>query len=682
MPLPRNPVLPTLALALLAAGNAAAQTGANAPLPPLDRANMDTTYGACQNFYLYANGGWLKNNPVPAAYSTWSSFNELTERNQTQLREVLDRSAREAETTSDPNTRKLGRFYGTCMDSTAIEAAGIRPIQADLQRIAAISTRAQLQAEFARAYLGGAPGAPFGFGPTQDPRNASQNIANVSQGGLGLPNRDYYFKNDSASVALRARYLDHVAAMFALLGQAPAAARADAQRVLALETALAGASMTPVQLRNPNAQVNPMTLAELDRAAPGFSWSGYVRALGLANVTSLNVSQPEFMKQVGKEVAERPLDDWKAYMRWRLVNGASSWLPSRFVQQQFRFTSALTGAREMQPRWRRCLRMADGVLGDALGREYVKTAFTPEAKTAMMEMVHNLRAVFGDRIRASSWMSDSTKTRALAKLGTTMDKVGYPDKWEDYSSLEIGREGFLANLRAAGRYGARRSLDRIGKPVDRDEWYMTPPTVNAYYNPTTNEIGFPAGRLQPPFFHASYDLGANYGGIGGTIGHEMTHGFDDEGRKYDAQGNLTDWWTAEDGARFEERARLVDQQYSAYTVLDSLHVNGQLTMGENIADIGGMSIAYYALQRALEGKPRTPIDGFTPEQRFFLAYAQARRSNFRPEQLRLMVQTDPHSPNEFRVNGPLSNMPEFAQAFGCKPGDPMVRPENLRAHIW
>ena len=682
MPLPRTLSAPAVALALLVAGTASGQAPGANPDPPLDRANMDTSYGACQNFYLHANGGWLKKNPVPAAYSTWSSFNELTERNQAQLKEVLERAAREAETTADANTRKLGRFYGTCMDSTAIEAAGTRPIDDDLRRISAIANRQQLQAEFARLTSSGVPGVPFGFYPSQDPANSSVNIAHLSQGGLGLPNRDYYFKNDSASAALRTRYVAHVASMFELLGTPAAAARADAQRVMALETALAGVSMGPVQLRDPNAQNNPMTLVELDRAAPGFSWSGYVRAAGVSGVTKLNVSQPDFMKQVAKEVAERPLDDWKAYMRWRLLGGASNWLPDRFVQQQFRFTSALTGQRQMQPRWRRCLRMADGTLGDVLGQEYVKTAFTPEAKAKMMEMVGNLRTVFGERIRANSWMSDATKTQALAKLGTTLDKVGYPDKWEDYSALEIGREGFLANLRAASRYGARRQLARIGQPVDRGEWFMTPPTVNAYYNPATNEIGFPAGRLQPPFFHATFDEGANYGGIGGTIGHEMTHGFDDEGRQYDAQGNLKDWWTTEDARRFEERARLVDEQYSAYTVLDSLHVNGKLTMGENIADIGGMTIAYYALQRALQGKPRTLIDGFTPEQRFFLAYAQARRSNFRPEQLRLMVQTDPHSPNEFRVNGPLSNMPEFAQAFGCKPGDPMVRPDEKRAQIW
>jgi putative endopeptidase len=463
------------------------------------------------------------------------------------------------------------------------------------------------------------------------------------------------------------------------VGIPAAQAAADAGRVLALETALAQASMTRVQLRDPNSLYHKMTVAEAQ--AGGFPWAAYLRARGVS-VDSMNVSQPDFFKAVGTALASRPVEDWQAYLRARAIGGSANWLSTPFVQQAFRFTSALSGARELQPRWRRCLRIADGMLGDALGQEYVKTAFTPEAKAKMGEMLTNLRATMRERLSRLEWMSEATRQQAIGKLGTMDEKVGYPSKWDDYAGMEVNPGSFVANLRAASAYHSADNMKDIGQPVDRTEWFMTAPTVNAYYNPSTNEIGFPAGRLQPPFFHPAFDEAANYGGIGGTIGHEVTHGFDDEGRQYDAEGNLRDWWTAEDARRFEERAAVVEAQYNAFTVLDTMHVNGKLTMGENIADIGGLTVAYYALQKALEGKPRTLIDGFTPEQRFFLAYAQARRANMRPEQMRVMIQTDPHSPGEFRVNGPVSNMPEFAAAFGCKPGDPMVRPAAERAQIW
>lgn len=662
-----------LALAL-AAGALAAQ----APGPPLNLANLDTTCAPCKNFYRYANGGWLDANPVPAAYSTWSSFNELTERNNEVLRGVLDRAAAAAETTTDPNTRRLGRFYATCMDSTRAEADGYKPLEPELRQIAGLRTKEDVLAQIARMHNMGMGGG-FGFYATADARNSRMNIAEASQGGLGLPDRDYYTRTDSASAAMRTKYTDHLARMFEMVGVPAAQAAQDAQRVLALETALAQASKTRVQLRDPNALYNKMTVAQAE--AGGFPWASYLRQRGVT-VDSLNVQVPDFFRALGTALADRPVADWQAYLRARVVGGAANWLSTPFVQQAFRFSSALSGARELQPRWRRCLRMADGMLGDALGQEYVKTAFTPQAKATMGEMLTNLRATMRERLERLAWMSQATREQAIGKLGTMDGKVGYPDVWDDYAGLEIGTGSFIDNVRAANVYHTADNMKDIGQPVDRTEWYMTAPTVNAYYNPSTNEIGFPAGRLQPPFFHPSFDIAANYGGIGGTIGHEVTHGFDDEGRQYDAQGNLRDWWTAEDAKNFEERAAVVERQYNAYTVLDTVHVNGKLTLGENIADIGGLTVAYYALQKALEGKPRTLIDGFTPEQRFFLAYAQARRANMRPEQLRLMIQTDPHSPGEFRVNGPVSNMPEFAAAFGCKPGDPMVRPESERASIW
>ena len=670
-------VLPLLAAAALCAVPAAAQ---GPVIPALDRANLDTTCAPCQNFYRFANGGWIRRNPIPAAYSSWSGFNELRDRNEEVLKAVVDAAARQAGAAADANTRRVGHFYATCMDSAHAEAAGVSPIAAELRRLEGITTREGLMAEVALQHARGT-GVLFGFGANQDPRNSTRMIAELNQGGLGLPDRDYYLRDDSATRKLRADYLDNITAMFVLAGQPQAAAQADADRIMALETALARASMTRVQLRDPNAQYHWMSVADADAATPGFSWSGFLRGVGVA-VDSLNVAQPEFFKAAAQELASRPLEDWRAYLRYRTITRAANWLSSPFVNQSFRFTQALTGAREQQPRWKRCLRLTDAVLGDALGAEYVRVAFTPEAKAEMQRMVGNLRAVFADRIRASHWMSPATQQQALQKLQAFGTKIGYPDQWLDYGTLEIGTESHVANLQAVNAFYGRRDLAKIGKPVDRTEWFMTVPTVNAYYSPTLNEIVFPAGRMQPPFFHVSYDLAANYGGIGGTIGHEMTHGFDDQGRQYDAQGNLRDWWTAEDARGFEQRAAAVDRQYSAYTVLDSLHLNGKLTMGENIADIGGLSIAFQAMQRELAGKPRTLIDGFTPEQRFFLAYAQARRATFRDQQLRLMVQTDPHSPNEFRVNGPLSNMPEFAAAFGCKAGDPMVRPDAERVDIW
>ena len=668
------------AAALLAAATLAAQQAPAVP-PPLDPANLDTTCSPCKNFYRFANGGWITRNPIPPAYSAWSSFNELTERNDELLRTVLETAARRAETTTDPNTRKVGRFYATCMDSTAAEAAGAAPIRDELARIGAVTTRDQLKREIARRHAEGLGGV-FGFGATRDLKDADRTIAGADQGGLGLPDRDNYFRDDSASRKMRADYQAHATAILRLLGEGEADAARHAAAILALETALAEGSMGRVERRDPNARYHLMTVAQADTVAPGWSWSAFLRDVGLPRVTEINLGNPAYFKRLAKELDERPLDDWKAYLRFRTAWGASGWLSTPFVQQNFRYSSQLSGQRQMQPRWRRCLRLADNVLGDVLGQEYARQAFTPEAKARMVSMVANLQGVLADRIRANSWMSAETKTRALAKLSTFEEKIGYPDRWRDYSDLEVGTGHFVSNLRAAQRFSNRRDLAKIGQPVDRTEWAMTVPTVNAYYSPVNNEIGFPAGRLQPPFFHVTYDDAANYGGIGGTIGHEITHGFDDQGRKFDAEGNLADWWTADDATRFGERAGMVERQYDAFTVLDTVHVNGKLTLGENIADIGGVTVAYYALQRALEGKPRPLIDGFTPEQRFFLAYAQARRGVMRPEQLRIMIQTDPHSPGEFRVNGPLSNMPEFAKAFGCKPGDPMVRPEGERVEIW
>ena len=669
----------TALFAVTGSSVAGAQSTPVTPRPPLVVADIDPSVNACTDFYQYASGGWLKANPVPAAFSTWGPFQELREKNFLVIRDILDNAAKVAATTKDPDTRKLGTFYGSCMDSAAAEVAGAKPLEPELARINAISNRAQLNAAIAHFQAAGMSPL-FSFGTEQDPKNSSVVIVGLNQGGLGLPNRDYYTKTDANSEKIRAAYVTHIAKTFELLGKPAADAQAMATRVMALENTLALASRTPVQLRDPVANFNMIQVAALNDSTPAFNWNTFMSAVGIRGVTAIDVGQPEYFKAANAALTNIPLDDWKAYLTWRLAGRSSPYLSSAFVNEDFSFAQKLTGARTMQPRWRRCLSVADNVLGDALGKEYVKVAFTPAAKAQAIEMIENLRASMRERILRADWMTEPTRQQALVKLTSLNKKIGYPDVWEDYTALNVVKSPWGTNYLNARSYAVRRDLNKLGKPVDRNEWFMTPPTVNAYFDPAKNEIAFPAGRLQPPFFHASYDLGANYGGVGGTIGHEMSHAFDDQGRQYDAKGNLIDWWTADDAKNYTERAKVVEDQYSAYMVLDSLHVNGKLTLGENLADVVGVSVAYDALEKALAGKPRATIDGFTPEQRFFLAYAQARRANARDEALRLQIQTDPHSPGQFRVNGPLSNMPEFARAFGCKDGDPMVR--STRARIW
>jgi len=650
-------------------------------IPAFDTTNLNRGVRACDDFYEFANGGWLAAHPIPAAFSSWGSFADLSERNNLVLKSVLENAAKQAATTKNSSTKKLGTFYASCMDSTAAEAAGISPLKPELARIDAITDRTQLIGAIARLHRLGY-GAGFRFGGGSDQRNSSMVIAELSQGGLTLPDRDNYLKTDDRSAALRARYVEHAAKLFALAGESPADAAADARRVLGIETALAKASLPRVALRDPKATYHPMTIAEANALTPGIDWATFLREAGAPAVTTVNVGMPEFMKAFSAELAQRPLEDWKAYLRWQVIDGSASLLSSPFVNEAFAFSSSLSGAKEQQPRWRRCLTLADRSLSDALGQEYVKVAFTPQAKAKMLDMVMNLRAVLRDRILHADWMSEDTRRQALQKLDAFNQKIGYPDKWETYSDLDIVPGAFISNALAVQRYQRAKSLARIGKPVDRTQWGMTTPTVNAYYNPPLNEVVFPAGRLQPPFFALSYDDPENYGGVGISIGHEMSHGFDDEGRQYDAQGNVRDWWTAEDAQRYTARANVVERQYGEYVAVDTLHLNGKLTLGENLADVVGVSIAYDAMERAMKGKPHSLVNGFTPEQRFFLAAAQARMANTRPERARVLVATDPHSPGKYRVNGPFSNMPEFAAAWGCKPGDPMVRPDSIRARIW
>ncbi len=649
---------------------------------PLDPANLDRTANACVDFNQFANGGWLKNNPLPAAFARYGSFEELGEKNQAALTSILQQAAAQVSTTSSATTKMLGTYYSNCMDSAAADRQGAAPLQPELRRIAALNDRSALQAEVARLQLIGVP-VVFGFGSTQDSKNSTSVIGGAVQGGLSLPDRDYYFKSDPQSVEIRKNYLAHVHRMFELAGIPAAQAVADAERVMAFETALAGSARTRIELRDPEANYNLRTTVQLASMTPHFNWTSYYAQLGRPGIASVDVQNPKFFNTVDSLFANAPMADWKAYLRWKTITDAAPLLSSAFVNEDFAFGKTLSGAKEMQPRYKRCTRAADGGLRDALGQAYVAKTFTPAAKARALAMVHNLEATFRDRINALTWMSPATRQQALVKLAAFTEKIGYPDKWRDYSTLSIVKGPFLDNIYAINRYENKRDLAMIGKPLDRTQWGMSPPTVNAYYNPAMNEIVFPAGILQTPFFSETADDAVNYGGMGSVIGHEMSHGFDDQGAQYDPQGNLKNWWSDADLAAFRQKTGLVTGQYDDYIVLDSVHVQGKLTLGENIGDLGGLNIAYAALEKSLAGKPRpASIEGFTPEQRFFLAWAQIWRQNITPQNQRQRILTDPHSPGRWRVNGPVSNMPEFAAAFGCKAGDPMVRGDAVRAVIW
>ncbi|KAA3439192.1 M13 family metallopeptidase [Rufibacter hautae] len=648
----------------------------------LNMANLDRSVSPCEDFNLFANGGWVKNNPIPASESRWGSFNELADNNNATLRSVVDAAVKQANATKGSSTQLVGDFYAAGMDSAAIERAGLTPLKPELDRINAVKDRNSLLQTMARMRVLGRGGV-FGFYVGQDDKNSTQYIVNINQSGLGLPDRDYYLKTDARSKSVKEEYQKHIGNMFRLLGDNEATARKNAAKVVELETRLANASMTRVQQRDPHATYNKMTIAELQKLAPNFNWPTLLKNMNVTGAKEVIVGQPAFLKEANAMLASVPVSDWKTYLRWHLARTSAAYLPQAFVQESFNFNSKfLSGAKEMQPRWKRVLRMTDATIGEALGQEYVDKAFSPEAKAKALEMVNNLRAAFQEHVKNLDWMSAATKQQALAKLNAFAVKIGYPETWENYEGLTVSRTSYLQNVLNASEWGFRDNVSKLGKPVDRAEWGMTPPTVNAYYNPSMNEIVFPAGILQPPFFDPKADDAVNYGGMGAVIGHELTHGFDDQGSQYDPEGNLRDWWTAEDKAKFKQRTDLVDRQYSAMQPLDSVFVNGKLTMGENIADIGGLNIAYTALQKAIANKNVGKIDGFTPDQRFFLAWAQIWRTNATENFLRQQVLTDPHSPASFRINGPLSNMPQFYKAFGCAPGNKMYRPDAERVHIW
>jgi putative endopeptidase len=665
----------------------AAQTSEEPALPyspSLNLSSMDKSIDPCVNFYQYSCGGWQRQNPIPADQTGWSVYAKLYEDNLRFLRGILEQAAASSDK-GDAVTQKIGDFYAACIDEGGVEKRGAAPIQPQLDAIAGLSSVHDLAPLIARlqADVGGYRSILFAAGSAQDLDNSEQEIAQVDQGGLGLPDRDYYTKDDAKSKEIRDRYLQHAQKVFELLGDKHEMAKKNAETLMRIETALAQASLTRVERRDPYKLKDKMDLAGLTKLAPNLNWQVYYHEAQYPKFGALNVASPSFFKQLNTELASESLDNWKTYLRFHVADSASPYLSSNFVQENFDFyRKYLRGAKEMQPRWKRCVQYTDHNLGEALGQAYVRKVFSPELKQATLQMVINIENAMEQRIRQLEWMSPETKQQALTKLHGIRNKIGYPDKWRDYSSVRIVSDDFLGDVQRATEFEHRRDILKIGKPVDRSEWEISPPTVDAYYDPQMNDINFPAGVLQPPLYDSKMDDAPNYGDTGGTIGHELTHGFDDEGSQFDAQGNLRNWWTKEDRERFDARTKCVRDQYSSYVVVDDVHINGDLTLGEDVADLGGEILAYMAWKFATKDKNLRPIDGLTPEQRFFIGFAQWDCANERPEDLRMRAQVDEHSPAQYRINGVLVNMPQFAEAFSCKQGQPMVKATDKVCRVW
>jgi putative endopeptidase len=648
-----------------------------------DAKAIDRTADPCGDFYQYACGTWLKENPIPADQASWGRFSELNERNRTTLRGLLDKVS-EPKASRSAIQAKLGDYYATCMDEAQVESLGAKPIAADVKTIDAIKTKAELPAAMGALQRVGVA-TFFGFGSDQDFKDSSQVLAEVDQGGLGMPDRDYYFKTDAKSKEQREKYLAHVRKMFVLAGEKAPAAAAHATAVMTIETALAKNALDRVSRRDPNKVYHKMSRKDLAALTPGFSWAKFYEGGQIPEFTDVNVTEPEYVRGVAKVIAAQPLPGIKAYLRWHKISTASTLLSKPFVDEHFDFYGrTLQGRKEQLPRWKRCVQYTDGDLGEALGQLYVDATFGADGKRRMLELVGHLESALKKDIDTLDWMTPETKKQAAIKLAAFTRKIGYPDKWRDYSALQIVRGDLIGNSERANAFEHQRQLAKIGKPVDRGEWLMTPPEVNAYYNPQNNEIVFPAGILQPPFFDKAMDDGVNYGAIGAVIGHEMSHGFDDQGSQFDKDGNLKNWWAEADSKEFQSRTQCIVDQYSRYIAIDDVHVNGKLTLGENVGDNGGLRIAFMALQEALAGKAAgedaVKIDGFTPAQRFFLGWGQIWCQNDRPENARMRASLDPHSPSRARVNGVVSNMPEFSKTYNCKAGAPMVNGTQCR--VW
>ncbi len=646
----------------------------------IDASNMDVSVRPGDNFYLYANGNWIKNNPVPASKTRWGSFDELREESSKRLQTLLDDAAKH--TNRDRKTQMIGDLYAAGMDSAAVETRGYNPIKADLDVINSISDAAGILHEINILRSNGIGGILFGLNVGPDRKSVLVNIPSISQGGTSLPDRDYYLKDDARSLRIRDAYKVYLQKMFSLAGEDAATAATSMEAVIKIETALANAQMSRVQMRDPNATYHKFSVAGLSATTAGINWAQVLSESKINGADSVLAGNPAFLKTVSDMMASVPLADWKSYLRWHLIRNAAPYLSSPFVKTEFEFTRVQTGQKEQTPRWQRVSSLIDRYLGDLVGELYVEKYFKPEAKDYMVNLVNNLQATLGERIKRLDWMSEETKQRALEKLHAFAKKIAYPDKWKTYDGLVIVPGDLYKNIRAINQWAYNYDVSRMGKPVDRAEMRMTPPTINASYNPSGNDITFPAGILQFPFFDFGADDAVNYGGIAAVIGHEMTHGFDDQGRQFDAVGNLRDWWTKDDADKFKLRADKVVEQYNALTVLDTVHVNGRLTLGENLADLGGLNMAYEAFTKTKQFKEGKKIDGLTPQQRFFLSWAQVWRNNILPDAEAQSILTDPHSPGMHRTNAPLTNIDAWYTAFNIQPGDKMYKAPEQRIHIW